>query len=131
MTVLDASALLAWLQGEPGTDRVDGALRQGAIIHTVNWAEVLSTLARRGVRPADVTRQLSERGVLGQLLLVDAGQPEDAEVVAELSPATRRAGLSLGDRYCLALGQRLGVPVLTTDQAWGALALAVTVELAR
>ncbi|PNY79242.1 type II toxin-antitoxin system VapC family toxin [Deinococcus koreensis] len=131
MTVLDASALLAWLQGEPGTGRVDEALRQGATIHTVNWAEVLTKLASRGARPADVTRQLSERGVLGQLLTVDAGQLQDAEVVAELYAVTRVAGLSLGDRYCLALGQRLSVPVLTTDRAWAALALTVTVELAR
>lgn len=131
MTVLDASALLAWLQGEPGAERVDEALRQGATIHTVNWAEVLTKLVSRGARPADVTRQLSERGVLGQLLLVEAGQPQDAEVVAELYTTTRSAGLSLGDRYCLALGQRLGVPVLTADRAWSVLGVGVTVELMR
>lgn len=28
-------------------------------------------------------------------------------------------GLSLGDRLCLALGDRLGGEVLTADRAWG------------
>lgn len=135
MTVLDASALLAWLQGEPGAERVDEALHQGATIHTVNWAEVLSRLASRGATPADVARQLTERGILGQLLTVDLGQAGDAAMVADLYTFTRSAGLSLSDRYCLALGRRLGVPVLTTDRAWDekldATVLAVRIELAR
>ncbi|TDE84732.1 type II toxin-antitoxin system VapC family toxin [Deinococcus sp. S9] len=130
-TVLDASALLAWLQGEPDSERVDEALHHGATIHTVNWAEVLTKLASRGAVPADVTRQLTERGILGQLLNVDAGQPGDAEAVADLYAPTRSAGLSLGDRYCLALGQRLAATVLTTDRAWSSVSLSVTVELLR
>jgi ribonuclease VapC len=129
--VLDASALLAWLQGETGVERVDEALQQGATIHTVNWAEVLTKLASKGVAAADATRQLTERGILGQLLLVDAGQSEDAIAVADLYAVTRSAGLSLGDRYCLALGQRLGQSVLTADRAWQTLALSTSVELLR
>ncbi|UQN10682.1 PIN domain-containing protein [Deinococcus sp. QL22] len=129
--VLDASAVLAWLQGEPGAERVDEALQQGATIHTVNWAEVLTKLASKGAAATDVTRQLTERGILGQLLLVDAGQLEDAVTVADLYGVTRSAGLSLGDRYCLALGQRLNQPILTADRAWHTLALNVSVELIR
>lgn len=129
--VLDASALLAWLQGETGAERVDEALHHGATIHTVNWAEVLTKLASRGAAPADVARQLTERGILGQLLTVDLGHPQDAEAVADMYVATRSAGLSLGDRYCLALGQRLGMSVLTTDRAWGTPDVGVTVELLR
>ncbi|WP_034361018.1 type II toxin-antitoxin system VapC family toxin [Deinococcus phoenicis] len=130
-SVLDASALLAWLQGEPDSERVDTALNQGATIHTVNWAEVVTKLASRGATPSDVTRQLTERGILGQLLTVDPGQPQDAEAVADLYPTTRSAGLSLGDRYCLALGQRLGVAVLTTDRAWNSVSLSVEVTVIR
>lgn len=131
MSVLDASALLAWLQDETGADQVDAALHLGAHIHTVNWAEVLTKLASKGVRPAEVHWQLTERGILGQLLQIDPGVPDDATSVATLYSATRSAGLSLGDRYCLATGQRLGTPVLTTDRAWTTLNLPVTVQLLR
>lgn len=130
-TVLDASAVLAWVFDEPGADRVDEALLKGAVIHTVNWAEVLSKLAERGVDPGEAEQDLNERGVLGQTLTVDAGQPGDARSVAQLRPLTQSGGLSLGDRYCLALGSRLGRPVLTADRAWGLLNVGVTIELIR
>lgn len=130
-TVLDASALLAWLQGETGADQVDEALKQGAVIHVVNWAEVLTRLASKGLPAAEVTRQLSERGILGQLLTMDPGTVGDAEVVADLFALTRGAGLSLGDRYCLALAQRLGVPALTADRQWANVAVSITVQVIR
>lgn len=130
-TVLDASALLAWLQGETGADAVDEALKQGAVIHVVNWAEVLTRLASKGFPAAEATRQLTERGILGQLLTVDPGTVGDAEVAADLFAPTRSAGLSLGDRYCLALAQRLGVSALTADRQWADLAAGVTVQVIR
>lgn len=130
-TILDASALLAWLHGETGADVVDEALKQGAVIHVVNWAEVLTRLASRGVPAAQATQQLSERGILGQLLTVDQGTVGDAEVAADLFGVTRGAGLSLGDRYCRALAGRLGVPVLTADRAWGSLSVGVPVTVIR
>ncbi|WP_424950335.1 type II toxin-antitoxin system VapC family toxin [Deinococcus sp.] len=129
--VLDASAVLAWFFDEPGADRVDQALIRGAVIHTVNWAEVLSKLAERGLDPEEAEQDLGERGVLGQTLTVDVGHPGDARRVAALRPLTQGTGLSLGDRYCLALGLRLGWPVLTADRVWGALDVGVTVELIR
>ncbi|WP_051758091.1 hypothetical protein [Prauserella rugosa] len=58
-----------------------------------------------------------------------AKQPELA--TAELWPHTRHQGLSLGDRACLALAQRLDRPALTADQAWKNLDLAVDVQLIR
>ena len=129
--VLDASALLAWLQGESGADQVDEALKQGAVIHVVNWAEVLTRLASKGLPAAEATRRLGERGILGQLLTVDLGTLEDAEVAADLFGVTRGAGLSLGDRYCLALAQRLGVPALTADKQWADLQVGVMVQVIR
>lgn len=129
MTVLDASALLTYLFGEPGAEEVQRRL-PGSVIHTVNFAEVLSKLAERGLGPDDALSELDRAGI-SQVVRVDPGAPEDAQAVARLRPLTRAHGLSLGDRYCLALGERLGQPVATTDRAWGALALGITIEVLR
>ncbi len=48
-----------------------------------------------------------------------------------LSPLTKGAGLSLGDRACLALAQRLGLPALTADRAWKDLSLGIEVQVIR
>lgn len=129
MTVLDASALLTYVFGEPGAEQVERRL-PGAVMHTVNYAEVLSKLAERGLSPEDAEAQLAQAGVT-QVLRVDPGAPGDARAVARLRPLTRAQGLSLGDRYCLALAGRLGVPAATTDRAWGALSLGIAVEVLR
>jgi ribonuclease VapC len=127
--VLDASALLTYFFGEPGAEGVEKRL-PGSVMHTVNYAEVLSKLAERGLPPEAAEQQLEQVG-LSQVIRVDPGTPADALAVARLRPLTRSAGLSLGDRYCLALAGRLGVPAATTDRAWGTLTLGITVEVLR
>ncbi|MFC6619736.1 PIN domain-containing protein [Deinococcus radiophilus] len=87
MTVLDASALLTYLFGEPGTDAVQERL-PGSVMHTVNLAEVLSKLAERGLSPEDAQAQLEAAG-LSQVITIDPGVPEDAYTVARLRPLTR------------------------------------------
>ncbi len=129
MTVLDASALLTYFFGEPGAQEV-GQRLPGSVIHTVNYAEVLSKLAERGLPPEAAEQQLEQVGLL-QVIRIDPGAPGDALAVARLRPLTRTAGLSLGDRYCLALAERLGVPVATTDRVWGTLSLGITIEVLR
>ncbi|GGR20060.1 type II toxin-antitoxin system VapC family toxin [Deinococcus ruber] len=132
MNVLDASALLAFLNNEPGAQRVQEVLATGdSVIHTVNWAEVLTKRAERGDDPVHLHARLTRAGLIGQLLTVDPGQPDDALQVAAFRALTRPLGLSLGDRYCLALGLRLQAPVLTADRAWTTLSLGITVELIR
>lgn len=131
MKVLDASALLAFLADEPGAQQVQMALAGGAVMHHVNWAEVLTKRAERGDDPAELQARLTRRGLIGQLLTIDAGQPQDDVQVAALRVQTRHAGLSLGDRFCLALGQRLAVPTLTADRAWATLDVGVQIELLR
>ncbi len=55
----------------------------------------------------------------------------DAVAAAELRIPTMAAGLSLGDRACLALGQRMGLPVLTTDRVWQSLDVGVEIRVIR
>jgi ribonuclease VapC len=123
--VLDASALLAFLQREPGLDRVRQALPD-AVIGSVNFAEVVTKLIQWGA-PAD---RVAER--LGDLdLNVLAFDRDLAFEAGALHAQTKRLGLSLGDRACLALAGALGAPVLTTDRAWQRTELGIEVELIR
>src|SRR4051794_35169209 len=129
--VLDASALLAYLFGEPGEDVVADALSDGAHLSTVNLAEALSVIASRGADPADVVERLTERGVLGRALIVEPFTQADAIRAALLRPLTRERGLSLADRACIALARRLGLPALTADRAWAAVELDVGLTFLR
>lgn len=121
--VLDASALLALLLGEPGAEVVRAALADAAM-STVNLAEVVGHYARRDVareRIAEVLGPLPVTYVAPDVALAyDAGL---------LVPATRPAGLSLGDRACLALARRLRVPALTAERRWAGVADAAGVEV--
>ena len=129
--VLDASALLAYLNEEPGAEAVEQALAEGACIGAANWAEVLSQVIESGVEPEELIRALEARGLLGQTLEVLPWLAEDSLTVAKLYSVTKAAGLSLGDRSCLALGFRLALPVLTTDRAWQKLPVNIEVRVVR
>ncbi len=130
-SVLDASALLAYLQGEPGGQTVQGALAAGAIINIVNYAEVLSRLDDAGEDPAVAHRRLQEQGLIGGLVEVVPLTEDDVVAIAQLRSATRAQGLSLGDRSCLATGLRLDRPVITADRTWAAVGVSVSVRLIR
>lgn len=118
--VLDASAVLAWLQGEPGADMVDPLLAE-AVISAANWSEVLQKVVQRGRDPRETGDLLRALGLDVVPLIV-----EDAALAADL---WRRAPvLSLGDRCCLALALRLGLSALTADRAWTALAVGVEIQ---
>ena len=123
--VLDASALLAYLRDEPGGTVVDGALAE-SVISSVNWAEVVQKSIAAGV---EVDGMLDDLQSLG--LMVESFTPDDGELAGRLWQQTRKAGLSLGDRACLSLGARLGVPVLTSDRAWATLSLSLDVQVIR
>lgn len=110
--ILDASALLALLNGEPGGDVVASHL-PGALVSAVNLGEVVARLAEAGAPEHEIRLKLATLG----LDIRHAGEA-DAYASGLLRPATRALGLSLGDRFCLALGKLTGLRVLTADQSW-------------
>jgi ribonuclease VapC len=110
--VLDASAILAFLQGEDGAEVVEGVLASGAVCSAANWSEVAQKILAAG-RDLDLARAL-----LGSYDLdVAPVTVDDAEVAARRW--RRGEGLSLGDRLCLALAERLDCDAWTADVAWG------------
>ncbi len=113
--VLDSSAILALIFNEPGAEKVKATLPD-ALLSTINLAEIITKLVDRGL-PADVARAAVE--VIGaEIVDFDIGQ---AFLTGELRVATRAAGLSLGDRACLALAAKRNLPAMTADRAWGKL----------
>jgi ribonuclease VapC len=123
--VLDASALIALLWDEPGGEAVE-PLVGCAAISAVNWAEVLQRYRAHGVETAGKREQVEALGIR-----VEPFSDEDAETVAELWRPTRRAGLSLADRACLALARRLDLAAYTADRDWRRVTVGVRVVLIR
>lgn len=114
------------MAGEPGAAVVAQAMREGAVISAVNLAEVVTKLRDKG---ADEEAIRADLDTLGLTVI-----PIDEELAVQtglLRSATRAAGLSLGDRACLALAKRLGIPALTADRAWATLSVGVTVQVIR
>jgi len=101
--VLDSSALLAYLGGEPGGERVGEAIEAGCL-STVNPAEALTVHARRGKNPADFLSLIHRTGIE-----IVPYTDDLALRTAALEPITRPFGLSLGGRACLALALARGV----------------------
>lgn len=110
--VLDASALLASLFGEPGNDKVD-ALLDRARISSVNLAEVVTRLAKNSVPQKEIEKILE-----GLELHIEYFDARRAIVTGMLAARTSKAGLSLGDRACLSLAAELKLPALTADKVW-------------
>lgn len=131
VAVLDASALIAFVQEEEGFRRVRSAIERGALISAVNWAETLSNMAERGdvVDAAErrVRTVVAKAGSLGVVPFDEALATE----TARLRTRTKSLGLSLADRACLALGRLHRLPVLTTDRAWRSLHLSIRIEVIR
>ena len=124
--ILDSSALLALIRQEPGQDVVQRAVRDNAAMSALNLSEVIARLADQGWDERTIRNLLDPL----PLSIVDF----DAELAYRaglLRPLTRAAGLSLGDRCCLALAQQLDLPVLTADRSWQSLRLGVRVDVIR
>ena len=117
--VLDASAVLAYLQQEKGQDRVEAALDSGPCwVTTVNVCEVLGKLCEKGMPPREAQAAVNDLGLI--VMNFDA---ELAALAAFLRVRTKPIGASLGDRACLALAEQaahthLAPTVFTTEKAW-------------
>ena len=125
--VLDASALLALLKDEPGAAKVADAIAD-ARMSSVNYAEVVSHFVHAGMPLDQVGAMLKPL----PMTIVAADQAL-ATIAGGLRAATAGAGLSLGDRFCLALAHRDSLPALTADRNWHSVAGAagVTVSVIR
>lgn len=121
--VLDASAVLALMDAEPGEDAV-AAVLPGALLSSVNLAEVVSKLAERGMPAAQAHADALALGI--DVVAFDGDLALEAGV---LRPLTRAAGLSLGGRCCLALARSHDAAVLTTETSWEAIASAIGVTI--
>ena len=123
--ILDASAALAVLQDERGADVVRD-WHERALLTSVNASEVVVKLIRYGAAPE--AAQTLVRMLGSEIVDVDANLGLQA---GALYARTSHAGLSLGDRICLALALREGLPVLTADRAWASLDIGVEIRLIR
>ncbi len=112
MIVLDSSVVLALIFNEPGADIASAALGSAAI-STVNVAEIYTRATDTGVGIVAADALFAK----GALVMHPLSRRQ-AELIGQMQPITRPAGLSLGDRACLALAMDQKLGVLTADRAW-------------
>lgn len=123
--VLDASALLAVMNSEPGADIVRASL-VGALMSAVNYSEVMKKTIERSVAVDKLHALIKTASI--DIIPFDALL---AEASAELYPATKAHGMSFADRACLALGIQRKLLVLTAERKMRIKSLPVTVKLIR
>ena len=123
--LLDSSAILANLNGEPGGEMID-VVGLDAYVSAINLAEVISKLMQGGLSPNDALVAAQQCGA--ETIDVDESQ---AVLAAEFHAGSRAVGLSIADAFCLALARQRGFPVITFDRAWASLHLGVEVMLIR
>jgi ribonuclease VapC len=124
--VLDALALLVLLKGETGGDKVIAALKEGAAISAINFSEVIAKLNESGMPKEAIHEALDSL----ELDIIEF-DTQNAYGAGLLRSATKRLGLSLGDRACLALAQQLNLPAITADRIWEGVVPDVVVQVIR
>ena len=124
--MLDASALLAILNQEIGSEKLSPELLSISVSSTVNLAEVQAKLVRRGLRPGEAWE-----ATLSPVREAVSFNEEQAKLAGSLVSHTRPLGLSLEDRACLALGIALKAPIYTADQSGKTLKIGVAIHSIR
>jgi ribonuclease VapC len=125
--VVDSSAVLAMVYGEPGGERVHVAIISPlhvVSISAVNWCEVLTKLCQKS--PIMTAEKLT--AILPGVEIVPFGQ---AEAVRVATLAKSCPQISLGDRACLALAGSLDATAWTADKIWEKLQVATRIEMLR
>lgn len=111
------------LREEPGAIKVADAIAD-ARMSVFNYVEVVSYFNYAGMDQYDIDAMLDPLPV--ELVPADK---DLARLAGHLRGPTVSAGLSLGDRFCLALAKRTGLPAWTADKEWKRIARAVGVEV--
>jgi ribonuclease VapC len=124
--VLDASALMALLNQEPGAEQLSTDILARSVASTVNLAEVQSKLVARGIPPDNAWT-----AALSAVNEAVTFSNDHAKITGTLIAETRALGLSLADRACLALALELKAPVYTADRAWHKLKLGIRIHVIR
>lgn len=124
--LLDTSALLAFIKGEPGRDVVRGAL-PGAGVSTVTLAETVGVLHRNGTPVQAALAVVTKLGVTFEAFSFDDAVETAGLYVKEAD----QLGISLADRACLAAAKVRGVPAVTADRNWKQFDAGVEVKLIR
>lgn len=109
--VLDASALLALLQDEPGGNAVEKYLSE-ACMSSVNFSEVIAILNKNGIHENTAKELITD--IIDEIIPFDS---EQAFYTAVLRQESKKWGLSFGDRACLVLAQQKKTTVIT-DKIW-------------
>jgi ribonuclease VapC len=124
--VLDASAILAIIQGEPGAEKLTPDILRTAVCSIVNLAEVQAKLVTCGWPPDDAWEDATSP-IREAVLFTE----EQAKIAGSLAALTRPLGLSLGDRACLALGISTKAPIYTAEKSWTRLKFGVRIHVIR
>jgi PIN domain nuclease of toxin-antitoxin system len=123
---LDSSAYLARLWDEDGSQVVE-AHGGNYLISSVSAAEIFTKMIER----LPVIEALSKIKLLEIAMNIIPFDAQQSMICAELRTSTRKFGLSLGDRACLALAIREKATVLTADSGWGNLDLGIEIKVIR
>jgi ribonuclease VapC len=123
--VLDASAIIAVINREPGAERVV-PVADGAVVSSLIVAEVVTWLALRNIPEREIVATIDELN-----FRIEAFDQSRAMTAGLLVSKTKRRGLSLADRACLALAIELGLPAMTANRAWRNLDIGVEIRLVR
>jgi len=115
--ILDSSAFFALLKNEPGAEIVESLLGN-ITMSSINISEVATILL-----DSEMTLQECQDTILPFISTIIPYDEELAFLAADLRKKTKAYGLSLGDRACITLGQKMKLPIYTADKIWKQLQL--------